>query len=102
MIGHIKSRQYFKKIARAIFKKYCPPHKARGIHVFILATKSPVWIIIVINVTFCHTADKLKSGGGGGGNIASQGKVKDNDNLKRMATLLDDIYRVLCAPFIAS
>ena len=30
----------------AILKKYCPPHKARGIHDFILATKSSVWIII--------------------------------------------------------
>ena len=29
-----------------IKKKYCPPHKARGIHDFILATKSSVWIII--------------------------------------------------------
>ena len=46
MIGHIKSGQYWKNIARAILKKYCPPHKARGIHDFILATKSSVWIII--------------------------------------------------------
>ena len=46
MIGHIKSGQYLKDIARAILKKYCPPHKARGIHDFILATKSSVWIII--------------------------------------------------------
>ena len=46
MIGHIKSGQYQKNIARAILKKYCPPHKARGIHDFILATKSSVWIII--------------------------------------------------------
>ena len=45
MIGHIKSGQYLKNIARAIFKKYCPPHKAREIHGFILATKSSVWII---------------------------------------------------------
>ena len=35
-----------KNIAWAILKKYCPPHKARGIHDFILATKSSVWIII--------------------------------------------------------
>ena len=27
-------------------QKYCPPHKPRGIHDFILATKSSVWIII--------------------------------------------------------
>ena len=47
MIGHIKSGQYLKNIARAILKKYCPPHKARGIHDFILATKSSVWIIIL-------------------------------------------------------
>ena len=47
MIGHIKFGQYLKNIARAISKKYCPPcHKARGIHNFILATKSPVWIIM--------------------------------------------------------
>ena len=46
MIGHIKSGQYLKNIARAISKKYCPPHKARGIHDFILATKSSVWIIM--------------------------------------------------------
>ena len=47
MIGH-KVRAIFKNIARAILKKYCPPcHKARGIHDFILATKSPVWIIII-------------------------------------------------------
>ena len=45
MIGHIKSGQYLKNIARAILKEYCPPHKARGIHDFILATKSSVWII---------------------------------------------------------
>ena len=48
MIGHTESGQYKRNIARAIFKKYCPPcHKARGIHNFILATKSPVWIIII-------------------------------------------------------
>ena len=46
MIGHIKFGQYQKNIARAILKKYCPPPKARGIHDFILATKSSVWIII--------------------------------------------------------
>ena len=46
MIGHIESGQYLKNIARAILKKYCPPHKARGIHDFIFATKSSVWIII--------------------------------------------------------
>ena len=46
MIGHIKSGQYLKNIARAILKKYWPPHKARGIHDFILATKSSVWIMI--------------------------------------------------------
>ena len=37
---------------RAILKKYCPPHKARGIHDFILATKSSVWIIICNNFFF--------------------------------------------------
>ena len=47
MIGHLKSGQYLKNIARAILKKYCPPPKARGIHDFILATKSSVWIIIM-------------------------------------------------------
>ena len=46
MIGHIKSGQYLKNIAWAILKKYCPPHKARGIHDFILGNKSSVWIII--------------------------------------------------------
>ena len=46
MIGQIKSGQYSKNIARAISKEYCPHHKARGIHDFILATKSSVWIII--------------------------------------------------------
>ena len=52
MIGHIKSGQYQKNIARTILKKYCPPcHKARGIHDFILATKSPVWIIIYVIYT---------------------------------------------------
>ena len=45
MIGHIKSGQYL--------KKYCPPHKARGIHDFILATKSSVWIIIIY-INFSH------------------------------------------------
>ena len=50
MIGHIKSGQYLKNIAQAILKKYCPPHKARGIHGFILATKSSVWIIIYYNL----------------------------------------------------
>ena len=50
MIGHIESGQYQKNIARAILKKYCPPHKARGIHDFILATKSSVWIIISVIV----------------------------------------------------
>ena len=56
MIGHIKSGQYFKNIGRAILKEYCPPHKARGIHDFILATKSSVWIIICILVlVVCHT-----------------------------------------------
>ena len=51
MIGHIKSRQYLKNIAQAILKKYSPPcHKACGIHDFILATKSPVWIIITVIV----------------------------------------------------
>ena len=39
-------RAILKNIARAILKKYCPPHKARGIHDFILATKSSVWIIM--------------------------------------------------------
>ena len=42
-----KVRAIFRNIAQAILKKYCPPcHKARGIHDFILATKSPVWIIM--------------------------------------------------------
>ena len=50
MIGHIKSGQYLKNIARAILKEYCPPHKARGIHDFILATKSSVWIIMCFYV----------------------------------------------------
>ena len=55
MIGHIKSGQYQKNIARAILKKYCPPcHKARGIHDFILATKSSVWIIITIIEVFAN------------------------------------------------
>ena len=52
MIGHIKSGQYQKNIARAILKKYCPPHKARGIHDFILATKSSVWIMMIDKL--CH------------------------------------------------
>ena len=43
-----KVRAILKNIARAILKKYCPPHKARGIHDFILATKSSVWIIIKV------------------------------------------------------
>ena len=42
-----KVRAIFKNIALAILKKYCPPHKARGIYDFILATKSSVWIIIL-------------------------------------------------------
>ena len=41
-----KVRAILKIIARALLKEYCPPHKARGIHDFILATKSSVWIII--------------------------------------------------------
>ena len=53
MIGHIKSGQYQKNIARAILKKYCPPHKARGIHDFILATKSSVWIIMDLAASTC-------------------------------------------------
>ena len=37
----------FKRYCPGNIKKYCPPcHKARGKHDFILATKSPVWIII--------------------------------------------------------
>ena len=43
------TRFYFghQKLCMDNNKKYCPPcHKARGIHDFILATKSPVWIII--------------------------------------------------------
>ena len=59
MIGHIKSGQYKKNIARAILKKYCPPHKARGIHDFILATKSSVWIIIHNPVTVHRYGDNL-------------------------------------------
>ena len=39
---------------RAILKKYCPPHKARGIHDFILATKSSVWIILLNIVLSVH------------------------------------------------
>ena len=54
MIGHIESGQYLKNIARAILKKYCPPHKARGIHDFILATKSSVWIIIRYTLLLHH------------------------------------------------
>ena len=44
------TRFYFghQKLCMDNNKKYCPPcHKARGIHDFILATKSPVWIIII-------------------------------------------------------
>ena len=47
-----KGKAEVKNIARAILKKYCPPHKARGIHDFILATKSSVWIIILIIACF--------------------------------------------------
>ena len=55
MIGHIKSGQYYKNIARAILQKYCPPcHKAREIHDFILATKSSVWIIMIFIGVFCN------------------------------------------------
>ena len=65
MIGHIKSGQYKKNIARAILKKYCPPHKARGIHDFILATKSSVWIIIIFiritKYTQCNRKKKIKN-----------------------------------------
>ena len=46
MIGHIKSGQYQKNFARAILKKYCPSCHKAGIHDFILATKSSVWIMI--------------------------------------------------------
>ena len=45
-IARVEVWAILKNIARAILKKYCPPHKARGIHNFILATKSSVWIII--------------------------------------------------------
>ena len=61
MIGHTKSGQYLKNIARAILKRYCPPHKARGIHDFILATKSSVWIIMIFimyNTNPSNTPDK--------------------------------------------
>ena len=62
MIGHIKSGQYFKNITWAILKKYCPPHKARGIHDFILATKSSVWMIMlyiiqIMNGCECNGTD---------------------------------------------
>ena len=65
MIGHIKSGQYFKNIARAILKKYCPPcHKARGIHDFILATKRSVWIIILLiaDITVCQSGNGTEAG----------------------------------------
>ena len=44
---YVYIEQSLNNIARAILKKYCPPHKARGIHDFILATKSSVWMIII-------------------------------------------------------
>ena len=65
MIGHIKSGQYLKNIARAILKKYCPPcHKARGIHDFILATKRSVWIIILLiaDITVCQSVKGTEAG----------------------------------------
>ena len=42
------TRFYFghQKLCMDNNKKYCPPHKPRGIHDFISATKSSVWIII--------------------------------------------------------
>ena len=48
------TRFYFghQKLCMDNNKKYCPPcHKARGIHDFILATKSSVWIIIIMILT---------------------------------------------------
>ena len=51
-----KVRAILKNIARAILKKYCPAHKARGIHDFILATKTSVWIIMGVIVLFGLTA----------------------------------------------
>ena len=47
-----KVRAILENIARAILKKDCPPcHKAHGIHDFILATKSSVWIIIIMFIS---------------------------------------------------
>ena len=43
-----KVRAILKKYCPGNIKKYCPLHKARGIHDFILATKSSVWIIILV------------------------------------------------------
>ena len=44
-----KVRAQLKKYCPGNIKKYCPPcHKARGLHDFILATKSHVWITILI------------------------------------------------------
>ena len=43
MIGHMKPGQLYHYNIIALL---C--HKARGIHDFILATKSPVWIIIIL------------------------------------------------------
>ena len=45
--------------------------------------------IRVINVTFCYTADKLKSGK----NIVSQENVRDIENLKIMAILLNENFQ---------
>ena len=47
-----KVRAILKKDCPGNIKKYCPPcHKARGIHDFILATKSTVWIIgLILNI----------------------------------------------------
>ena len=47
-----KVRAILKKYCPGNIKKYCPPHKARGIHDFILATKSSVWIIIPNNIIY--------------------------------------------------
>ena len=63
MIGHIKSGQYLKNIARAILKKYCPPCHKAGILDFILATKSSVWIIMgdIVQFLLSEATTNLKS-----------------------------------------
>ena len=60
-IARVEDESKTSNIARAILKKYCPPHKARGIHDFILATKSSVWIIIIIIIHTELLVAKIKS-----------------------------------------